>query len=58
MHKISYPEFDIFNLSSFEAKLCKFCDHRDIDIIRSKTLKQSFFDLAFAVQEEFYHKAF
>lgn len=58
MQKISYPEFDVFNLNSFESKIYKFCDHRDMDIIRSKILRQSFFDLAFAVQEEFYHPAF
>ncbi len=58
MHKISYPEFDIFNLSSFKAKVCKFCDHRDINFIRDRILRQSFFDLTFAVQEEFCQKAF
>jgi hypothetical protein len=56
--KISYPELDVFNLSSFEAKIRRFCDHRDMNIIRDKILRQSFFDFIFAVQEEFYHPAF
>ena len=54
----SYPEFDIFNLSSFEVKLRKFCDHRDTNFIREKTLRQTFFDFIFAAQEEFYYKTF
>lgn len=55
---ISYPDFDIFTLFSFDTSLYKFCDHRDIDIIKKKMLRQSFFDSSFATQEELYHKAF
>ena len=58
MQKVIYPEFDIFNLSSFEVKICKYCDHRDINMINKRILRQTFFDFSHATQEEFCYRAF
>lgn len=58
MKAIFRLEYDIFNLSSFDAKIYKFCDHRDINMINKRILRQTFFDFGRATQEEFEHKAF